>query len=138
MSSIVAGRYRMILVISVGLFLLLWFRLIDLQLVHHRYYADIALDNRIQLAVDIARRGLIRDRDGEILALNSPSYSVYLMRGKAVPLDAVVAGIDPVAVDAWSFEHLLERGRQYPDYLYRAEEKGGGSVDYRGRIGGDA
>ena len=28
--------------------------------------------------------------------------------------DAVVAGVDPVAVDAWAFEHLLERGTDYP------------------------
>jgi uncharacterized protein (DUF362 family) len=49
--------------------------------------------------------------------------------------DAVVAGIDPVAVDAWAYEHLLERGREYPGYLYRAEEKGSGKVDYSGRVG---
>jgi uncharacterized protein (DUF362 family) len=48
--------------------------------------------------------------------------------------DAVVAGIDPVAVDAWAYEHLLERGTAYPGYLHRAEEKGGGRVDYSGRV----
>jgi uncharacterized protein (DUF362 family) len=52
--------------------------------------------------------------------------------------DAVVAGVDPVAVDAWAYEHLLERGREYPGYLHRAEEKGGGKVDYSGRVGGQA
>jgi uncharacterized protein (DUF362 family) len=49
--------------------------------------------------------------------------------------DAVLAGTDPVAMDAWAFAHLLERGREYPDYLHRAEAKGTGRVDYRGRIG---
>lgn len=48
--------------------------------------------------------------------------------------DAVVAGIDPVAVDAWAFEHLLERGRAYPEYLHKAEEKGCGSIDLDGRV----
>ncbi len=48
--------------------------------------------------------------------------------------DAVLAGVDPVALDAWAFEHLLERGRDLPRYLYRAEEKGSGRTDYRGRI----
>lgn len=37
--------------------------------------------------------------------------------------DAVLACIDPIAGDAWSFEHLLERGRDYPQYLYKAMEK---------------
>jgi len=50
------------------------------------------------------------------------------------PGNAIVAGTDPVALDAWAFEHLLERGNDYPRYLYKAEEKGCGRVDYRGRV----
>jgi uncharacterized protein (DUF362 family) len=50
------------------------------------------------------------------------------------PGNAVVVGVDPVAIDAWAFEHLLERGREYPQYLYRAEEKGSGKLDYTGRV----
>lgn len=48
--------------------------------------------------------------------------------------DAVLAGVDPVALDAWAFTHLLERGDNYPRYLAKAEEKGSGRVDFRGRI----
>jgi uncharacterized protein (DUF362 family) len=48
--------------------------------------------------------------------------------------DAVVAGVDPVAADAWAYEHLLDRGRSYPGYLHRAEEKGGGRVNHDGRV----
>lgn len=50
------------------------------------------------------------------------------------PGDAVLAGVDPVAMDAWAFEHLLERGRDYPDYLALAEKKGAGRMDWQGRI----
>ena len=48
--------------------------------------------------------------------------------------DAVLASVDPVAVDAWAYEHLLERGRDYPEYMYKAEEKGTGKIDWAGRI----
>ena len=48
--------------------------------------------------------------------------------------DAVVAAVDPVAADAWAFEHLLERGTDYPAYLELAERKGSGRVDWRGRV----
>lgn len=48
--------------------------------------------------------------------------------------NAVLASVDPVAVDAWAFEHLLERGRDYPEYIYKAEAKGSGRVDWEGRI----
>jgi len=51
------------------------------------------------------------------------------------PGDAILAGVDPVAMDAWAFEHLLGRGREYPAYLAKAEERGSGRVDWQGRIG---
>lgn len=47
---------------------------------------------------------------------------------------AVSAAVDAVAQDAWAFEHLLGRGRDYPRYLELAEKKGGGRLDYAGRI----
>lgn len=47
--------------------------------------------------------------------------------------DTVLAAVDPVAQDAWAFEHLLKRGDTLPEYLHLAEQKGGGRVDYKGR-----
>ena len=48
--------------------------------------------------------------------------------------DAVVVGLDPVALDTWAFEHLLERGKKYPAYLAMAEAKGAGKMDLSGRF----
>ncbi|MEM7254569.1 MAG: DUF362 domain-containing protein [Pseudomonadota bacterium] len=48
--------------------------------------------------------------------------------------DVIMAATDPVAMDAWAFQHLLERTSALPDYLYRAEARGSGKVDYHGRI----
>lgn len=50
------------------------------------------------------------------------------------PGNCLMAAVDPVAQDAWAYEHLLERGRNYPRYLFKAEEKGSGRVDWQGRI----
>jgi len=47
--------------------------------------------------------------------------------------NVVLAGTDQVAMDAWAFEHCLERGTDYPAYLGMAEQKGGGKVDWSGR-----
>lgn len=46
----------------------------------------------------------------------------------------VMAGVDPVALDAYTFEYALERGRDYPLYLQMAEAKGGGILDWTGRV----
>lgn len=49
--------------------------------------------------------------------------------------DVVMAALDPVAQDAWAFEHLLRRSPDdLPEYLHKSEEKGSGRVDYSGRI----
>jgi uncharacterized protein (DUF362 family) len=48
--------------------------------------------------------------------------------------NAILAGVDPVAMDAWAFEHLLQRPGRLPDYLYMAEQKGSGKVNYKDRI----
>ena len=47
--------------------------------------------------------------------------------------NAIVTGLDPVAGDAWAYEHLLERPGRLPEYLYRCEAKGTGRIDYAGR-----
>lgn len=49
--------------------------------------------------------------------------------------DVVMAALDPVAQDAWAFEHLLRRDPgQLPEYLHRSEAKGSGRIDGSGRI----
>jgi uncharacterized protein (DUF362 family) len=48
--------------------------------------------------------------------------------------NAILVGLDPVATDAWAYEHLLLRPGRLPDYLYMAEQKGSGLVNYAGRI----
>ena len=49
--------------------------------------------------------------------------------------EVILAGTDPVAMDAWAYKHLLERPGRLPDYLYWCEVKGSGKVDYTGRVG---
>jgi uncharacterized protein (DUF362 family) len=50
------------------------------------------------------------------------------------PGNVVVAGLDGVALDTWCFEHVLERGKEYPEYLAKAVAKGAGSMDWTDRI----
>ena len=86
----IGSRLGVVWALCVVLFVLLWARLFGLQVIMYDYYREVSDENRIQLAVDMARRGLLRDREGRILAQNEPSYSVYLMRSKAQPRDSVI------------------------------------------------
>jgi uncharacterized protein (DUF362 family) len=48
--------------------------------------------------------------------------------------EVIVAGTDQVAMDAWAYKHLLQRGDDYPEYLFKAEQRGSGRIDASGRI----
>lgn len=48
--------------------------------------------------------------------------------------EVILAATDQVTADAWAFEHLLERGTNYPDYIYRSEQRGSGKIHAEGRM----
>ena len=68
---------------------------------------------------------------GHVLMKNGPTGGDP---SNVKPGNTVAVGLDPVALDAWAFEHLLERGRAYPRYLELAEKKGSGRIDFTGRV----
>lgn len=59
------------------LFLLLSLRLFHLQIVHGSEYRVKSEDNRIRLVEVVAPRGVIRDREGNLVVSNVPAYSCY-------------------------------------------------------------
>lgn len=75
--------FRRLLVIGVGLLLMvggLAARYFYLQVIKHEYYKTAADDNRIQLLAIPPSRGLIFDSQGIVLADNSPSFSLMLVK----------------------------------------------------------
>lgn len=51
-------------------------RLIYLQIVGHEHYATMAKENSVKIVPLVPTRGVIYDRNGKILADNTPSYSL--------------------------------------------------------------
>lgn len=95
----------------------------------NRFHQDI---HEIVSDLSIMLRPTLTILDGtRILMQNGPTGGdpTNVARG-----DAILAAVDPVAVDAWAFEHLLRRPGELPAYLHMAEAKGSGRVDYRGRV----
>jgi penicillin-binding protein 2 len=75
--------FRQRLALVLGLFALmlavLLFRLWFLQIIEGAYYEEVAQGNRIRLVPQGAPRGIVYDRNGEILAFNRPSFDVQLI-----------------------------------------------------------
>jgi penicillin-binding protein 2 len=62
-------------------------RLVDLQVLHHDYYAELSQGNRVRTEPIPAARGLILDRNGEVIAGNQPAYQLELVPEEVAHID---------------------------------------------------
>lgn len=88
----------------------------------HQIISDLSLMIKPTLTILDGTRVLMR---------NGPTGGIL---SDVLQKQTIVAGVDPVAVDAWAYTHLLERGSRLPEYLFKAEQNGSGSIDSEGRI----
>src|ERR1700757_200247 len=71
--SLIAGGLMVLLTLTlVG-------RLVLLQVIRNDYYADLSQGNRVRTEPIPAARGLILDRNGEVVASNQPAYQLELV-----------------------------------------------------------
>jgi penicillin-binding protein 2 len=65
-------------------------RLVVLQILRYDYYADLSQGNRVRLEPLPAQRGLILDRNLQVLAENRPSFQLELVRERVPDVDATL------------------------------------------------
>jgi penicillin-binding protein 2 len=102
---IFAQRTLSAMVVIGVLVLALLARLSYLQVLRHDYYTELSQGNRVRLDPIPASRGLIFDRNGNVLANNEPAYQLELIREQVPDLNrtlkrlAALQLIDPEEVD---------------------------------------
>lgn len=98
-------------------FALLFARFVWLQVVQHGYYKTRAEDNRISLVPIVPNRGVIVDRNGEVLARNYSAYTLEIVPAQVPNLDATIDGlaefIEIGAKDRKRFKKLMEESRNF-------------------------
>jgi len=83
-----------------ALALLLFARLVTLQVVRHEHYTDLSQGNRVRIEPLPAPRGLILDRNGTVLAENRPAYQLELVREEVPDLDATLQRLSDIGLIA--------------------------------------
>ncbi len=73
-------------------------RLIILQVVRYDYYADLSQGNRVRVEPLPAQRGLILDRNGQVLAENRPAFQLELVRERVPDVEATLKGLVKIGV----------------------------------------
>ncbi|MCK5132334.1 MAG: penicillin-binding protein 2 [Candidatus Sabulitectum sp.] len=71
--------YRSIMIVTIVAFLILAGKLVELQIVKGNYYRELSSRNHIRSVVRPAPRGIVRDRNGVVLADNIPAFTVSLV-----------------------------------------------------------
>lgn len=71
-------------------------RLAYLQIVNHNHYATLSKDNRVRLVAVPPPRGLIYDRNGELLAENLPSYRLEITPSAVVDMPRTLELLEAV------------------------------------------
>ena len=83
-------KFGAILAVILGLFCIIVLRLFWLQVIRGGYYRGLAQSNSTRVIPDRACRGIITDRNGEILVNNVPSYTVSIVPADLKNKDKVV------------------------------------------------
>ncbi len=89
--------FRLRLFLSLGfvgvLLLILLMRFFYLQVVRNAYFDTLAESNRIYVVPIVPNRGVITDRNGEVLARNFAGYTLEVTPEKIADMDATIAEI---------------------------------------------
>lgn len=100
----------------VVLTLILVARMTYLQIFQHDIYATLSDQNRIQVESLPPIRGLIYDRNGELIADNIPSYSLTVTLERVTDMDATLARLDRLVglkeEQIEAFKRRLDRRRR--------------------------
>ena len=88
--NIVRTRIGILFTIILALFLILAARLIWLQVYQYQRFSTLAHNNRIDILPVTPVRGLIYDRNGEILAENIKAYNLEILPDQVVDMDRLL------------------------------------------------
>ncbi|MEO8991569.1 MAG: penicillin-binding protein 2 [Nitrosospira sp.] len=114
-------NFQLRLALSAGfvllLFLLLFARFSYLQVSQREHYHTLAEANRISISPIVPNRGLIFDRNGEVLAHNYSAYTLEIVPSKVGDLEALINELATVveiaARDRKRFKKLMEESKRF-------------------------
>jgi len=120
-------HFQLRLVVSIGfvigLLVILIIRFTYLQAVRHGYYQTLAESNRIALVPIVPNRGLILDRNGDVLARNYSGYTLEINQKKTRNMEATINElstlIDVTPKDRRRFKKLLAESHGFETLMIR-------------------
>lgn len=100
-------------------------RLVYLQVLQHDSLAERAENNRVTVVPIVPNRGLIKDRNGVVLASNYSAYTLEVTPSKAGDLEATIDALSQVieiqARDRRRFKRLMDESKNFESLPIRTK-----------------
>ena len=124
-----AYLFRRRLTIAAGLVTIALFglfgRFFYLQVVQHRHYQTLAETNRIAIVPIVPNRGVIRDRNGIVLAQSFSAYTLEIQPARVKDLDRTIDALAEVveiqARDRRRFKKLMDESKSFDSLPIRTK-----------------
>lgn len=108
-------KVTLFLILCITFFFVLFLRLFNLQIINGSQNRELADGNRIQIRLIHAPRGVIYDRNGKILAANSPAFRLFDKTSKRIRLISREQALEwEVKNDPRIHELEVDNIRSYP------------------------
>ncbi len=121
----IQGRILLIAIVALIGALLLGSRMAVLQLIDYDRYAARSQDNRIRLAPIDPPRGLITDRNGQILAENRPAFNLSVIPEQVADMESLLQQLGTVirleSSDLDRFEAIRRRSRAFQEITLKSD-----------------
>jgi penicillin-binding protein 2 len=101
----------LLILISVAFFCI-FARLFFIQILNYPYYRNLSDVNSLRLIPEKAPRGIITDRNGEILATNRPTYSLFLVPAEVQAYGPTLLRLSQILGEPLSDMELLVESRR--------------------------
>jgi penicillin-binding protein 2 len=123
------SRFRLRVLAAAGFVLfcfgLLVARLVYLQVLQHDDLAERAETNRTTIVPIVPNRGLIKDRNGIVLASNYSAYTLEIQPSKVANLESTIDGLAQIIEiqprDRRRFKRLLDESKQFESLPIRSK-----------------
>jgi len=116
-SVLLRSRIVISFVVVVGLSLALVVRLIQLQVIDYEHFRTLSNNNRVKIVPVPPTRGLIFDRNGVVLAQNTPTFTLEVVPEAVQSMDSLLADLRELIeirdVDEERFRQLLAKKRSF-------------------------
>lgn len=90
------NRLLLATIVIFGLILILIFRLAYLQILQHNFYQKLSEQNQIELLPIEPNRGLIYDRNGNLLAENEPVFTLSIIPDSIADIDQTISELQKI------------------------------------------